>query len=72
MMVQIFTGQDDFSTMFVDPNTTQTLSAESRPYDIYFKDAISGREMGRKLDSNDTTITLQSENGRYVVKGDSP
>ena len=71
VMAQIFAGRDYFSTIFVDPHTTRTLLAESYPYDIYCKDAISGREVGRQLNSSDTSITLQSENGRYVVKGDN-
>ena len=69
VMAQIFVGRDSFSTQFVDAKTTITLSAESRPYDIYCKNAVSGLEMGHKQDSRDTSITLRSEKGNYVIVG---
>ncbi len=70
VLAQIFAGRDSFSSLFVEAKTTKTLSAESRPYDIYFKDAISGWEVGHKRGSSDTAITLRAEKGHYVVIGD--
>ena len=70
VLAQIFAGRDSFSSLFVAAKSTETLSAESQPYDIYFKDAVSGWEVGHKRDSSDTAITLRSEKGRYVVIGD--
>lgn len=70
VLAQIFAGRDSFSSLFVEPKTTETLSAEFQPYDIYFKDAVSGWEVGHKRGSSDTTITLRSVKGHYVVIGD--
>ncbi len=70
VLAQIFAGRDSFSSLFVAPKTTETLSAESQPYDIYFKDAVSGWEVGHKRDSSDVAITLRAIKGHYVVIGD--
>lgn len=71
VMVQIFSGPGSFTTAFVDANTSQTLSAESRPYDLYCKDVVSGHELSRLLDSNNTSVALQSKNSRYITVGDN-
>ena len=69
VLAQIFFENDSFSTLFIEAKTTETLSAASHPYDIYCKDAKSGWVMGYKRYSSDTTITLRSVSGRYVVIG---
>jgi hypothetical protein len=69
VLVQIFAGRDNFSTGFVNAGESFVLSAESLPYDIYCKDAVSGWEVGHKLSCHHTSIALRSEKGRYVVAG---
>ena len=70
IMVQIFAGRDSVSTAFVNASASETLSAESLPYDVYCKDVVSGGELGHLLDSSDSSITLQVDNGHYLIKGE--
>ncbi len=66
---QIYAGRDLVSSCVAAPGETCVLPANSVQYDIFFKNGITGWEMARKLDSEDTTLALQQRGGRYIVIG---
>ena len=67
VQAQIFTGRTLVSTGVASPGETCILPAEAAGYDIYLKNAATGWEIARKLNSAATTATLKQRNGRYVI-----
>jgi hypothetical protein len=67
VQAQIYTGHTLISTCQVGPGETNTLLAESLPYDIFFRNGASGWEVARELNSEAKTFTLNQRQGRYVV-----
>lgn len=67
VQAQIFVGRTLISTCVADPGEIRILRAESAPYDIFFKNSLTGWELGRKLDSMAETVTLRRLKGRYVT-----
>lgn len=69
VQAQIFAGRTLVSTCVVDPGEDRTLLAESAPYDIFFKNGVTGWEVARELDSEAKVVTLRKHLGRYVMTG---
>lgn len=69
VQVQLFKGRMLVSTCVADAGGNGILRAASAPYDIYFKNGITGWEIVRKLDSDAKNITLRKLKGRYVISG---
>lgn len=69
VQAQIFAGRTLVSTSVADPGETIHLRADSAPYDIYFKNGITGWEITHQLDSEAKIVTLRRQAGRYVVVG---
>jgi hypothetical protein len=67
VQAQIFAGRTLVSTSVTGPGETCILPAEAAGYDIYLKNAATGWEITRKLNSAATTATLKQRNGRYVI-----
>ena len=67
VQVQIFAGRTLVSSGMAGPGETCILPAEAAGYDIYLKNAATGWEIARKLNSEATTATLKQRNGRYVI-----
>ena len=67
VQAQIFAGPTLISTCLADPGESRTLPAETVPYDIFLKHGGTGRELARKLDSEDKTVTLTHQKGRYTI-----
>jgi hypothetical protein len=67
VQAQIFAGRTLVSTSVAGPGETCILPAEAAGYDIYLKNAATGWEIARKLNSAATTATLKQRNGRYVI-----
>jgi hypothetical protein len=67
IQAQIFAERALVSTGVVDPGQSCVLSAESGPYDIYFKNGATGWEVAHLLDSEAKTLTLSRPHGRYIV-----
>ncbi|MBP8000533.1 MAG: hypothetical protein KA314_12430 [Chloroflexi bacterium] len=66
---QIYTGWTLISTCVAGPGETCVLPTQSLRYDIFLKNGITGWELARKLDSDDKTVTLRQQGGRYVITG---
>lgn len=69
VQAQIFMGRTLVSTCVASPGEVCTLPAESAPYDIYFKNGVTGWKIAHKLDSEAKTLTLSQHKGRYVITG---
>jgi hypothetical protein len=69
VQAQIFAGRLLHGTCVLDPGESYVLLAEPRRYDIFLKNGTTGWELARKLDCEDTDITLCREKGRYVLLG---
>lgn len=69
IQAQIFTGSTLISTGTAGPGESCTLPAEPVRYDIFLKNGATGWEVARRLNSEAKTVTLQHNNGRYVVTG---
>ena len=67
VQAQIFTGRTLVSTCVADPGETHTLLSGSIRYDIYLRDAATGREIARKRDNEATTVTLKQHKGHYSL-----
>lgn len=68
VQAQIFMAYTLISTCVAAANETCTLIiSESIKYDIYLRDAATGRMVARKQGSDAELITLQTEQGRYVI-----
>ena len=67
VQARIFLGRTLVSTSVTGPGETCILPAEAEDYDIYLKNAATGWEIARKLNSVATTATLKQRNGRYVI-----
>lgn len=67
VQAQIFLGRTLISTCLANPDEVCVLIKESSPYDIFFKDGATGREIIRRLNSEATSLTLSQENGRYIL-----
>ena len=51
VQAQIFTGRTLISTCLADPGEIHTLQNGTFPYDIYLKNAATGREIARRRDN---------------------
>jgi hypothetical protein len=69
VQAQIFLGRTLVSTCVAEPGELRILSAESAPYDIFFKNGATGWEVARELDSEAKTVTLRQHEGRFVAIG---
>ncbi len=69
VQAQLFVGRTLIDTGLLDPGETQILATELPCYDIFLKNAVTGWEIARKLDSESSAITLCLERGRYVIVG---
>jgi hypothetical protein len=69
VQAQIFAGRTLVSTCVVDPGEDRILLAESAPYDIFFKNGVTGWEVARELDSVANEVTLWNRLGRYGLTG---
>lgn len=67
VQAQIFAGRTLIDTCVLNPGEIHILSAESQGYDIFLKNAATGWEIARKLNSEFTTIALLHEKGRYII-----
>jgi len=67
VQAQIFTGRTLISACLAGPGETHTLSAESMPYDIFFRNGATGWEVARELNSEAKTFTLNQRQGRYSI-----
>jgi hypothetical protein len=70
VQAQIFAGRTLVSTSVASPGETVLLHAESAPYDIYFKNGVTGWELARQLDSEAKTVTLLQKARRYITVGE--
>jgi hypothetical protein len=69
VQAQIFTGRTLMSTCVAGPGESHNLSAETSPYDIYFKDSTTGWELAHQLGSMAKKLTLSRQKGRYLITG---
>jgi hypothetical protein len=69
VQAQIFMGRTLVSTSLAGPGETILLPVASLPYDVYFKNGITGWEIARRLNSQAKIITLLQKAGRYVTVG---
>jgi hypothetical protein len=67
IQVQIFAGRALVDTCLAGPGETYTISADSTPFDIFFKNGATGWEVARQLNSDATTFTLNYRQGRYSL-----
>jgi hypothetical protein len=67
VQAQIYTGRTLISACLAGPGETHTLSAESMPYDIFFRNGATGWEVARELNSEAKTYTLNQSQGRYSI-----
>jgi len=69
VQAQVFMGRTLVSTCVAGPGEIRVLRAQSAPYDIFFKNSITGWEIARELGSEAKTVTLRQLKGRYVTAG---
>ena len=69
VQAQIFAGRTLVSTCLADPGETHILPTESARYDIFLRNAANGWEIARKLDSEDSSVTLMQDKDRYDLTG---
>ena len=67
VQAQIFIGLTLVSTCMAGPGEVCVLPSESTPFDIFFKNGVTGWEIARKLDSEAKTLTLSQHKGRYII-----
>ena len=67
VQAQIFTDGTLASTYVADPDEVCILTTTSTRYDIFFKNGLSGWEVGRKLNSEAKKHTLSQQKGRFAV-----
>lgn len=67
VQAQIFMAYTLISTCVAAANESCTLLTHSVKYDIYLRDAATGRMVARKQDSEAELVTLQTGQGRYVI-----
>jgi hypothetical protein len=67
IQAQIFAGLALVDTCLAGPGETYTISADSTPFDIFFKNGATGWEVARQLNSDATTFTLNHRQGRYSL-----
>jgi hypothetical protein len=69
VQAQIFAGRTLVSTCVAGPGETHILPTESARYDIFLRNAATGWEIARKLDSEATSVTLTQHKDRYDITG---
>lgn len=67
VQIQIYHGRALAGTCVTGPGETGVLPAELERYDIYLKNGVTGREIGHRLNSDVTSLTLSQKNGRFVI-----
>ncbi|MFN2135158.1 MAG: hypothetical protein ACK2UK_04335 [Candidatus Promineifilaceae bacterium] len=67
VQAQVYAGRTLVSTCVADPGETCFMSAKSLRYDVFFKNAATGWEIARKLDSDTKDFALSQDNGRYTI-----
>jgi hypothetical protein len=67
VQAQIYAQYTLLSTGTVESGDSCILSNESEAYDIYIRDAATGRMFARQFGSDATDITLRKERGLYVI-----
>jgi hypothetical protein len=67
VQAQIYSGRALVSTCRAGPGEKHTLPAESPSYDIFFRDAATGWEIARVLDSQAKILTLNQHLDQFTV-----
>lgn len=67
VQAQIFAENQLVSTCVAAPGESCTIPAKLGPYDIYFKNGVTGWRVAYQVDSEAKTFTLSESNGNYVL-----
>jgi hypothetical protein len=67
VQAQIYNGRTLVSTCQAGPGEKHTLPAELPSYDIFFRDAATGWEIARALDSQAKILTLNQHLDQFTV-----
>ena len=67
VQAQIFVGNELISTCMVDPGQSGKMQGESRRFDIYFKNSMTGWKLAYRLGCSSQTFTLYGHKGSYII-----
>jgi hypothetical protein len=67
IQAQIYAGRALISACLAGPGETHTISADSTPFDIFFRNGATGWEVARQLNSDAETFTLNQLQGKYSL-----